>query len=73
LVTLTDHFTLITRTLISICLLVVLLFETNAGWNQFGGPEILVTERHEPKGCNVLLNDGQIRFVTEDQLSTLKW
>ncbi|MHC4156722.1 MAG: H-X9-DG-CTERM domain-containing protein [Planctomycetota bacterium] len=51
----------------------VLLFETKGGWNQYGGPEILTTENHEGKGCNVLFNDGHVRFVPSDELSLLRW
>lgn len=51
----------------------VLLFETKGGWNQFGGPEILTTDNHKGKGCNVLFNDGRIKFVKTEQLSELKW
>lgn len=51
----------------------VLLFETNGGWNQFGGPEILTTENHNGKGCNILFNDGSVKFVRTDQLGESKW
>ena len=51
----------------------VLLFETKGGWNQFGGPEILTTENHGGKGCNVLFNDGSVRFVRTKELVKLKW
>jgi hypothetical protein len=51
----------------------VLLFETKGGWNQAGGPEILSTENHEGKGCNIAFNDGTVRFVPTDRLNTLKW
>lgn len=51
----------------------VLLFETNGGWNQFGGPEILTTENHEGKGCNVLFADGTTKFVKTEELRQLKW
>jgi len=51
----------------------VLLFETTAGWNQHGGPEILTTENHGGKGCNVLFNDGIVRFVPTEELDQLKW
>lgn len=51
----------------------VLLFETKAGWNQSGGPEILTTENHNGKGCNVLFNDGSVKFVKTEELNKLKW
>ncbi len=52
---------------------IVLLFETNGGWNQFGGPELLTTENHKGNGCNVLFNDGSIEFVKPERLGELKW
>jgi prepilin-type processing-associated H-X9-DG protein len=52
---------------------VVLLFETKGGWNQHGGPEILTTENHGGKGCNVLFNDGSVRFVKTEDLGKLRW
>jgi prepilin-type processing-associated H-X9-DG protein len=51
----------------------VLLFETKGGWNQFGGPDTLTTENHNGKGCNVLFNDGSVRFVKTGKLDKLKW
>jgi len=51
----------------------VLLFETEGGWNQFGGPEILTFENHKGKGCNILFNDGHVDFVKPKQLGELKW
>jgi len=51
----------------------VLLFETKGGWNQHGGPEILTTEHHQNKGCNILFNDGSVKFVTKEKLDELKW
>ena len=50
-----------------------MLFETKGGWNQFGGPEILTTENHGGKGCNVLFNNGSVRFVRTKELVKLKW
>jgi prepilin-type processing-associated H-X9-DG protein len=52
---------------------VVLLFESKPGWNQSGGPELLTTENHHGKGCNVLFVDGSVRFVTPGELVGLKW
>jgi hypothetical protein len=65
----------------------VLLFETKAGWNQHGGPELFTFDNHKPQrpvpnvlsrrdsggGC-VLLNNGTIKFIrTRDELLKLRW
>ncbi|MBA7650479.1 hypothetical protein ES703_58285 [subsurface metagenome] len=52
---------------------VVLLFEAKEGWNQFGGPEILTTENHKGKGCNVSFNNGRVEFVKPERIGELKW
>ena len=52
---------------------IVVLFETMRGWNQFGGPEILTFENHKGKGCNVLINDFSVEFVTSEQIGGLRW
>lgn len=52
----------------------VLLFETKAGWNQHGGPELFAFDNHDPRGGLVLLNDGTVRFIRgEDELRQLRW
>jgi hypothetical protein len=51
----------------------VLLFETKAGWNQFGEDELLTTENHEGMGCNILFNNGRVRFVPTERLGDLRW
>jgi hypothetical protein len=51
----------------------VLLFEANEGWNQFGGPELATSKYHDGVGCRVLLNDGRVQFVKEQQIRQLKW
>jgi len=51
----------------------VLLFETQPGWNQVGGPEILTTDNHQREGCNVLFVDGHVEFVKTSDLKNLKW
>jgi len=52
----------------------VLLFETEPGWNQHGGPELFAFDNHDPKGGCVLLNDGTVRFIrTEAELHALRW
>ncbi len=42
-------------------------------WNQLGGPELLTIDNHEPKGCNVLFNDGRVEFIRRDDIGKLKW
>jgi hypothetical protein len=52
----------------------VLLFETKAGWNQHGGPELFTFDNHEPKGGCVLLNNGTVKFIrTKEELRQLRW
>ena len=52
----------------------VLLFETKAGWNQHGGPELFTFDNHDPKGGCVLLNDGTVKFIrTPEELRQLRW
>jgi hypothetical protein len=51
----------------------VLLFETKGGWSQHGGAEILTTENHRGKGCNIVFNDTSVKFVPTNELSQLKW
>lgn len=52
---------------------IVLLFEAKGGWNQVGGSEMLTTENHKGKGCNVLFNDWRVEFVKAERLGGLKW
>lgn len=52
----------------------VLLFETEAGWNQHGGPELFSFDHHNPRGGLVLLNDRSVKFIrTEEELKQLRW
>jgi hypothetical protein len=52
----------------------VLLFETKAGWNQHGGPELFTFDNHDPKGGCVLFNDGTVKFIrTKEELQQLRW
>ncbi len=52
----------------------VLLFETQVGWNQHGGPELFTFDNHDPRGGLVLLNDGTVKFIrTEEELNQLRW
>lgn len=49
----------------------VLLFESDAGWNAVGGPEIAVTRHH--KGLNVALVDGSVQEISFKDLGKLRW
>ena len=52
----------------------VFLFETKAGWNQHGGPELFTFDNHNPRGGCVLLNDGTVKFIrTKEELQQLRW
>ncbi len=52
---------------------VVLLFETKAGWNQFGGPELLNPQNHNGRGCNIVFNDMHVEFVKTEDFDKLRW
>jgi hypothetical protein len=53
---------------------IVLLFETKAGWNQHGGPELFTFDNHEPRGGCVLLNDGTVKFIrTTEEFQQVRW
>jgi len=52
----------------------VFLFETQAGWNQHGGPELFTFDNHDPRGGCLLLNDGTVKFIrTTEELQQLRW
>lgn len=52
----------------------VLLFETKAGWNKHGGPELFSFDDHDPKGGCILLNNGKVKFIrTKKELQQLQW
>ena len=50
----------------------ILLFESNPGWDQSGGPELLTTQNHNG-GCNVLFCDGHVEFVRTENINNLRW
>jgi hypothetical protein len=52
---------------------VVLLFETKAGWNQHGGPELLTLDNHNGKGTNILFNGDIVKYIKKEDVGKLKW
>jgi prepilin-type processing-associated H-X9-DG protein len=52
---------------------IVLLFESELGWNQYGGPELLTFKNHGGKGCNILFTDGRSKFIKSEETTKLKW
>jgi prepilin-type processing-associated H-X9-DG protein len=51
----------------------VLLFESAPGWNQIGGADDLVTDRHKRPGANIACADGHVEFVETEDIPTLRW
>ncbi len=51
----------------------VLLFESTAGWNASGGPEMMDPGRHGRDGCNIVFADGHAEMVRKSRLATLRW
>jgi hypothetical protein len=54
----------------------VLLFETTAGWNQVGGPELITTDNHSlitGDHCNVIFARGGTQHVPSDKIHELLW
>lgn len=51
----------------------VLVFETEGGWNKHGERELLTLKNHDGKGCNVLFADGHVEWIKAKDVNTLKW
>ena len=51
----------------------VLIFESDAGWNASGGPELLASPRHRAKSVVVAFVDGHVEVVTPSRLNSLRW
>ena len=51
----------------------VVLFESRAGWNQVGGPELFNTDNHDGAGGRVVFADGSIRLVKPEEIRQLQW
>ncbi|MBN1817848.1 MAG: hypothetical protein JW828_10840 [Sedimentisphaerales bacterium] len=54
----------------------VVFFESTPGWNQVGGLELAVTDRHKglhEKTFHVLFADGTVRWIPAEEISLLRW
>lgn len=51
----------------------VLFFEAAPGWNQVGGADDVVTDRHRIPGPNIAFADGHVEFVDADDIPNLRW
>lgn len=53
----------------------VVFFESAPGWNQVGGPQDVVTDRHDQKkpGANIAFADGQVKYVKAADIPKLRW
>ena len=46
---------------------------SKAGWNQYGGPELLAPENHHGHGCNILFVDTHVDYVKKEDFGELMW
>ena len=51
----------------------VVLFEAASGWNQIGGADDVVTDRHGKPGANIAFADGRVEFVAAEEIAGLRW
>jgi prepilin-type processing-associated H-X9-DG protein len=55
----------------------VVIFESDAGWNAHGGPELLPSSaRHSPRSKTsyvVAFADGHVEVVPANRLDSLRW
>ncbi len=51
----------------------VMIFETSGGWNQSGGPELLLAIPRHNRGIVVGFVDGHVETITEPQFARLNW
>ncbi len=51
----------------------VFLFESAPGWNQVGGADDVVTDRHYRNGANIAFADGDVEFVEAEDIPNLRW
>jgi prepilin-type processing-associated H-X9-DG protein len=51
----------------------VLLFESAPGWNQVGGADDVITDRHGKPGANIAFADGHVEFIKPEDIPALCW
>jgi len=51
----------------------VLFFETDDGWNQNGGPELMLSNSRHRRAFVIGFADGHVEQVISDRLSKLRW
>ncbi len=51
----------------------VILFEAAPGWNQVGGPDDVVIDRHDKHGANIAFADGRVEFIAAKDIPNLRW
>ncbi len=52
---------------------VVMIFESDAGWNASGGKELMITRPRHGKNYNVAFGDGHVEQIPESRLQQLRW
>ena len=51
----------------------VAFFETEAGWNQHGGPELLLAEPRNPAVYVIGFADGSVQQIPQSKMNSLRW
>jgi hypothetical protein len=51
----------------------VLFFESAPGWNQIGGLDDVIMDRHTKPGANICFANGRAEFVEAKDIPNLKW
>ena len=51
----------------------VVIFESDAGWDAHGGPELMASHRHPKNGVIVGFADGHVEAVPPARLNSLRW
>ena len=51
----------------------VLIFDAKDAKNATGGSENINIEKFDGKGANIVFVDGNIKFITAEELMSLRW